>query len=86
MGKRGESFARWYYAQGMGRQYVVCLGPVAMMVFGLMLIFPMPEVQPEGTVKVECSRTIYFSEDDPRLKSMGLASFVEALCTNELAP
>lgn len=70
----GDSFARWYYAQGKGTQFALCFGLFSMIVLGSVLISPL--LKPEAKeVEVWCSPDgsfrVFLSPDDPRLQPVG---------------
>ncbi|WP_205390358.1 hypothetical protein [Mycolicibacterium hippocampi] len=92
VGQRGDSFARWYYAQGKGKQFVLCLCAVALPVIGLALIFPLPQQQASNQVVVWCdpqgrktidgqeTPNITVSRDDPRFDESDLDATMFRLC------
>lgn len=91
MGKRGEAFGRWYYAQSKGRQFGLCLVPLVVMVFGFRVLLPMPESVPdgpEGTVRILCEEGtshIFVRVDDPRLDPDSISNAgLDRICEQEL--
>jgi hypothetical protein len=70
----GSSFARWYYAQGKGKQFALCFGLFWIVVLGLAMVAPL--LKPEAKeVEVWCtpdgSFKVFLSPDDPRLQPVG---------------
>lgn len=90
--KRGESFARWYYARGKGQQYLLCLIPVVVAIVAMKLIIPMPEQQQSDQVRFWCdpygretvngqeTPKITISRDDPRFDESDLDATMFVLC------
>lgn len=70
MGKRGESFARWYLALGEGTKYLVSLGlafitVVPLALISLVVVLSLPESDYQTVVCGDRETTIH--KDDPIL-------------------
>jgi hypothetical protein len=90
MGKRGDSFARWYFSLGNFKKYVVSLGLALIAILPPTLISSVvvpPLLGSENQqVDIWCtpdgSSKAYVSADDPRFELIDVELIAEEACSS----